>query len=274
MGWIWMIPEAAEKPLDGRTLRRKQASEWKIPARDFESIDQKKKLLDQKRPLPLNTVSSLRKNLLIEWTYNSNAIEGNTLTLSETKVVLEGITVGGKSMKEHLEVINHKDAILYLEDLVAKNTLLSEWDIRNIHQLVLKTIDDPNAGTYRRENVLIAGAKHRPPQHFLVKEQMERLIAAYAGAWQKFHPIERAALLHGEFVRIHPFIDGNGRTARLLLNFELMKAGYPAVVIKKEQRVAYYDALDQADTSGDYGEFIELLASCVEESLDLWLALG
>ena len=239
----------------------------------FEHIDQKKKRLDEKRPLPVNTVKSLRENMLIEWTYNSNAIEGNTLSISETKVVLEGITIGGKSMKEHLEVINHKDAIVYLEELVKKDVDLSEWDVKNIHWLVLKTIDENNAGAYRTENVIISGAKHRPPQHLFVKEQMENLIEQYNVKWLGLHPIERAALLHGEFVKIHPFVDGNGRTARLLLNFELMKSGFPPVIIKKDIRSEYYDSLDLAHTTGDYGNFFKLVTKSTEESLDLWLSV-
>lgn len=239
----------------------------------FELIDKKKKQLDEKRPLPVNTVNSLRENMLVEWTYNSNAIEGNTLTISETKVILEGITIGGKSMKEHLEAINHKAAIIYLEKLVENKANISEWDIKNIHQLVLKTIDDKNAGAYRNENVIISGAKHKPPQHFLIKERMESLISLYNGEWQRLHPIERASLLHGEFVKIHPFIDGNGRTARLLLNFELMKAGFPPIIIRKEMRVEYYDSLDLAHTTGDYTNFMNLVSRCAEESLDLWLSV-
>lgn len=275
MGWIWLIPASAEKPVDGRTLRHQKEKPTKrvVLKMTFDHIDEKKKTLDKKRPLPVNTVRSLRENMVIEWTYNSNAIEGNTLTISETKVVLEGITIGGKSMKEHLEVINHKDAIIYLEKLVEEKVILSEWDIKSIHRLVLKTIDDDNAGVYRTENVIISGAMHRPPQHYIIKEQMENLIKQYCREWQTLHSIERAALLHGEFVKIHPFIDGNGRTARLLLNFELMKAGFPPVIIKKEMRSLYYDYLDRAHTSGDYGEFTKLVADCAEESLDLWLGV-
>ncbi|QGG48930.1 Fic family protein [Heliorestis convoluta] len=239
----------------------------------FLEIDKKKKRLDEKRPLPPHTAKSLRDHVLLEWTYNSNAIEGNTLTLTETKVVLEGITIGGKSMKEHLEVINHKEAILYLESIVAQKQDLSEWDIKNLHRLVLKSIDDSNAGIYRRENVLISGAKHRPPQHILVPEQMEWLIQQYRQDWRTYHTIERAALLHGEFVKIHPFVDGNGRTARLLLNFELMKQGYPPVVIPKTARTHYYDGLDYGHITKDYGPFIELVATFVEQSLGLWLQM-
>ena len=240
---------------------------------NFKLINRKKHMLDQSRPLPKHTLKSLRENMLVEWTYNSNAIEGNTLTISETKVVLEGITIGGKSIREHLEVINHKDAILFLEELVKNNELLTEWNIKNIHRLVLKNIDDGNAGAYRTENVIISGAKHRPPEHYLIKEQMEQLVEKCNGPWQKLHPIERATLLHGEFVKIHPFVDGNGRTARLLLNFELMKKGYPPMIIKKEMRPQYYDALDLAHTTGGYGDFIKLVAGCVEVSLDSWLSV-
>jgi Fic family protein len=239
----------------------------------FEVIDKKRAELEKYRPLPKNTLKSLRENMLVEWTYNTNAIEGNTLTISETKVVLEGITIGGKSIREHLEVINHREAILFLEELVNKNEPFSERNIKDLHRLVLKNIDNENAGIYRHENVIISGAKHRPPEHFLIKEQMERLVADYNGHWREKHPIERAALLHGEFVKIHPFIDGNGRTARLLLNFELMKNGYPPAIIKAEMRPEYYDYLDQAHNSGDYDKFVQLVAGCVETSLDLWLSL-
>lgn len=239
----------------------------------FEDIDKKKRIIDERRPLPPNTVRTLRENILIDWTYNSNAIEGNTLTMSETKVVLEGITIGGKTIKEHLEVVNHRDAILYLEDIVAKQVKLSEWEIKSIHRLVLKNIDDSNAGLYRTENVLIGGAKHRPPQHFLVKEQMESLIKQYHNDWKDFHAVKRAALLHGEFVKIYPFVDGNGRTARLIMNFELMQKGYPPVIIRKETRLDYYEALDYAHLTGDYSKFISLVAGYVEESLDLWISV-
>lgn len=128
-------------------------------------------------------------------------------------------------------------------------------------------------GAYRTENVVIGGAKHRPPQHFFVNEQMENLIKQYKVDWQGLYPIERAAKLHGEFVKIHPFVDGNGRTARLLLNFELMKTGFPPVIIKKDMRSEYYESLDHAHTTGDYRNFINLVASCTDESLDLWLSM-
>jgi Fic family protein len=129
----------------------------------YKKIDEMKAKLDEKRPLPKHTVASLREHILLNWTYNSNAIEGNTLTLSETKVVLEGITIGGKTIKEHLEAINHKDAILYIEEIVKQQDFLTEWQIKHIHRLILKGIDEEHAGVYRNENVMISGAKHIPP---------------------------------------------------------------------------------------------------------------
>jgi Fic family protein len=274
-GWIWLVPESAERPVDGRILRHKlrQKEGMKMAGMDFTAIDRKRKEFDKFRPLPKHTLHSLHENTLLEWTFNSNAIEGNTLTLSETKVVFEGLTIGGKSMQEHLEVLNHREAILFLEELVRAGAALSEWEIKQVHALILKGIDPENAGVYRRENVIISGAKHRPPGHLLVKEAMERMVALYNGAWQKLHPVERAALLHSKLVEIHPFIDGNGRTARLLLNFELMKSGYPPAIIRQEERPAYYDSLDLAHTTGDYCDFIRLVAGAVAAALDLWLSV-
>ena len=237
----------------------------------FETINQKKSQLDASRPLSQYTLKSLREKLFLEWTYNSNAIEGNTLTMNETKVVLEGITVGGKTLREHLEVINHRDAIRYVEEIVQKNEVLSEWQIKNIHRLVLKGIDDEYAGIYRKAQVFIAGAKHTPPPHFLIQEKMEDLLNWYHHRGIHLHPVERGAMLHAIFVGIHPFIDGNGRTSRLLLNLELMKNGFPPVIIKVENRLAYYEALDKAHTTEDYSDFILLVEQVVEESLDLYL---
>ncbi|MHA6482179.1 Fic family protein [Paenibacillus sp. strain BS8-2] len=241
----------------------------------FSEINEKKLLLDQKRPLPVHTLRSIREHLIINWTYHSNAIEGNTLTLSETKVALEGITVGGKTIKEHLEATNHKDAILYVEEIVSRNEQMSEWQIKNLHRLILKHIEDEFAGVYRKENVIISGATHIPPDFVRVQDEMERLIHLYE-SWQEdpnVHAIERASLLHIEFVKIHPFIDGNGRTARLLLNFELMKSGFPPIVIEKENRAEYYATLDLAHTSGDSRPFIEMTTRIMDRTLDWYLKL-
>jgi Fic family protein len=236
----------------------------------LQAIDADKAKLDEARPLPTHTLASLREKLMLEWTYHSNAIEGNTLTLRETKVVLEGITVGGKTLREHFEATNHRDAILFVEEIVAKNEALTEWQIRNIHTLVLKAIDDKDAGRYRQENVVIAGASTTPPDFLHLPEEMKSLIEWHDRAG-RMHPVERASELHTRFVKIHPFIDGNGRTGRLLLNFELMKAGYPPAIIQKEDRLAYYDSLDEACVSGDFSGITQLVAKSLQRSLDTYL---
>lgn len=222
--------------------------------------------------MPPYTLKSLREKLLLEWTYNSNAIEGNTFTLKETKIVLEGITVGGKTMREHLEVINHREAILYVEEIVANKGALTEWEIKNLHGLILKGIDDVYAGRYRDQQVYIAGAEHVPPEPFLIKEKMEDLITWHDSVAKSLHPIERAAMLQIFFVGIHPFIDGNGRTSRLLLNLDLMKAGLPPL-IKVENCLSYYEALDKAHIKSEYGDFIELVKSAVDNTLNWYLSV-
>lgn len=242
---------------------------------DFAKIDALKAKLDEHRPLDPQVVNNLHENLVLQWTYHSNAIEGNTLTLKETKVALEGITIGGKTLREHFEAINHRDAILFVEELVNKQQSLDEWTIKSLHQLVLKNIDADNAGRYRKVNVLISGADHTPPDALQVPEHMQAFTQWLNTQAQALHPVERAARVHGEFVKIHPFVDGNGRTARLLMNLELMQAGFPATVIEVAQRLPYYQALDKAHCSGDYTDFIALIADCVEQSFaPYWWALG
>ncbi|MCK5726748.1 MAG: Fic family protein [Thiotrichaceae bacterium] len=237
----------------------------------FTKIDALQEKLNSFRPLPKNTVKSLHEQLVLEWTYNSNAIEGNTLTLKETKVVLEGITIGGKSMREHFEAINHKEAIDYVEAIVSNDEPFTEHVIKSIHQLILKEIDSDNAGVYRKENVLIAGAEHTPPDHILLAEQMTALLKEYNEF--KGHPLERAARLHIDFVKIHPFVDGNGRTARLLMNLDLMKTGLQPVVIKAADRLSYYEALDKAHTLDQFDDFLLLVSNAEEEALNKVLAL-
>jgi Fic family protein len=238
----------------------------------FIEIDELKKRLDNLRPLPENTVRTLREQQILEWTYHSNAIEGNTLTLKETKVVLEGITIGGKSLREHFEVINHKEAIDYVEELVQTRAPLSEWQIKSIHHLVLKNVDNKNAGAYRQENVLISGATHRPPNFISIQPAMNTLMTWYENA-SDLHAIERAARLHVDFVGIHPFVDGNGRTSRLLMNFELIRSGYLPVIIPVENRFNYYDALDMAHTTDNYAPFIALVAELEKQVLQQYLDL-
>lgn len=271
IGNTWTIPDDVDKPTD---KRYKEEFEFNInlPEDYFDEIDKKLEMLNQKRPLPKSTLSSLKESNILDWTYHSNSIEGNTLTLRETKVVLEGITIGGKLINEHLEVINHKDAILFLEELVSENSQVSEYNIKNIHGIILKKIDNDNAGKYRNENVIISGSDHKTTDYMKVPEEMEKLIYKYE-MWKEYHPIVRAALLHGEFVFIHPFIDGNGRTARLLMNFEAMKSGYLPIIIKKEKRINYYDVLEEAAINHDYTNFVKMLVEEEIEILDKYLDL-
>lgn len=273
VGNSWNIPIDALKPVDKRIVKPDE-NNFIINLEDnfFDEVDNLKKELDSKRPIPKETLKSLKESINLEWTYNSNGIEGNTLTLRETQVVLEGITVGGKSIKEHLEAINHEQAILFLDELVKDNEPITEWNIKNIHGLILKEIDNENAGKYRGENVTIKGAIHIPPDYIKVPELMEKLILNYE-TWNNYHPIIRAALLHGELVKIHPFIDGNGRTSRLLMNLELMNSGYNPVIIKKEDRLKYYEALDKAHTTGNYTDFVKLVTKLEVEMLKKYLEL-
>lgn len=239
----------------------------------FEEIDKKKILLDNKRPFSKFAIDSLKKYYDVELTYNSNAIEGNTLTITETKVVLEdGITIGkGKTLKEHLEVINHKEAIDYIEDIVRKDIDINETVIKNLHYIILKSINNENAGVYRNVNVLISGSEHRPPENFLVEEQMRELICWYNENKSKLHPIELAAIFHHKYTYIHPFIDGNGRSGRLLTNLILMRNGYPICVIKIEDRDEYMNALEKASVIEDYSDFMKVIEKAVSNSLDTYL---
>ena len=272
-GNSWNIPTDILKPVDKRIIKPDHNDFIiNLPDNFFDEVDSLKKELDNKRPIPKDTLRTLQEKINLEWTYNSNGIEGNTLTLKETQVVLEGITVGGKSIKEHLEAINHEHAILFLQTIVKDDNPITEWNIKNIHTLILKGIDDKNAGRYRNENVTIKGATHIPPDYVKVPELMEKLILNYK-TWNKYHPIIEATLLHGELVKIHPFVDGNGRTSRLIMNLDLMKHGFNPVIIKKENRLQYYEALDKAHTTKDYTNFIKLVNELEIEMLKKYLEL-
>lgn len=240
----------------------------------FKDIDELKKELDAHRPLSADIVRNLKENLIVDWTYNSNAIEGSTLTLQETKVILEdGITVGGKSLREHLEAINHKEAIEYIEESLQEP--LTQRLIKNVHGLVLKGIDDKNAGTYRKINVHISGARHTPPDFIHVQEEMDKFEDWYNTKAKDIHTVLRSAMVHTEFVGIHPFVDGNGRAARLLMNMELLKAGYPPIVIPVSDRLDYYKALDAAHVEKNYEPFLEMTDGWVKKGFDRYFfALG
>jgi len=241
----------------------------------FEKIEQLKKELDALRPLPPAAVKNLDEVYRVEWTYHSNAIEGNTLTLLETKLVLEeGLTIGGKKLREHFEVINHAEAIHYVKDIVDQSVELSEHVVKSIHQLVLRNIDDEHAGRYRTINVGISGSKYTPPHFAAIPEKMEEFIRYYRQNKDLLHPVELAARMHFQLVHIHPFVDGNGRTARLLMNFILMGKGYPPAIVKAEteMRKRYYEALEEASVAQNLDPFIQLMVDCVEESLRRYLA--
>lgn len=238
-------------------------------------IDRKKAGLDSRRPLPAATVESIRRAMRLEWTYHSNALEGNTLTLRETQVVLEGLTIGGgKTLREHLEVINHAHAVDYLEGLVSRGERLTQFAARQLHTLILRGIDDEHAGQWRIVPVAISGSRHTPPSPSDVAPRMADLFSWFEGEGSIQHPVIRAAHFHHQFVYIHPFVDGNGRTARLLMNLILMTDGYPPAVIKADpqRRIAYLDALEEASVKGNLKPFELVIATAVSESFDRYLA--
>ena len=234
-------------------------------------LETKKKQLDSLRPLPKAAVNRLNEQIMVEWIYNSNAIEGSTVTLQETRLILEtGLTIGGKSLREHFEVINHRDAIDYVEGLAAGKEAITAFHVRQIHKLVLTRIDDESAGSYRQTQVQIAGATHTPPESWLVPQQMDEWSDWLAGSQKLVHPVELAALAHHRLVAIHPFVDGNGRTARLVMNLILMRSGYPPTVILRANRKQYYRVLADADEGKD-APLINFVGRAVERSLTLFL---
>jgi len=238
-----------------------------------ERIDQKKVQLDSLRPLPPEAVNKLREQFALDMTYNSNAIEGNTLTKRETYLVIsEGITIKGKSLKDHLEAKDHFEALEYLFDLTDRDggLALTEAGIRSLHALVVGKTETEYAGKYRTGGVMIAGSGHAPPEASDVPALMHGLMKWAAEYEQKLHLVERAAIVHHKLVNIHPFFDGNGRTSRLVMNLLLMRKGYPLAVILKADRNAYYRTLEEADR-GDCHSFVRFVAQAVERSLDIYL---
>jgi Fic family protein len=236
-------------------------------------IEAKLGRLNRLRPLPLAAVRKLRQQFEIEMTYNSNAIEGNSLTLKETFLVIsEGITVRNKPLKDHLEAKDHYQALEFLMGLAepGKRHALSEHLIRSLHQLVLMDTQKEEAGRYRRTEVVIVGSSHKPVGALHVPLKMRELIEWFRANQAKLHPIELAALTHYRFEHIHPFLDGNGRVGRLLMNIILMQKGYPLTVILKNDRKKYYDVLSKADR-GDFAALVRFTAQCVERALDIYL---
>ena len=206
----------------------------------------------------------------IEYTYESNKIEGNTLTLQETALVIEkGLTIGGKSLNEHLEAINHDYAIEFIKELATKKSNITERDVLQIHRLILQGINNNSAGTYRKEQVLISGAKHVPPQHYLIQEEMDHLFIWYNEHKEKLHPVILSAEMHERLVTIHPFVDGNGRTSRLLMNLILLQNGFPIAILKgdTENRLKYYDTLEIAQINHDKQPFIDFIIDNVKDTM-------
>ena len=256
-GKMYMIPANAQKPADGRLARVSLLVE----------IEAKRERLAEMRPLTQGEVERLREEFLIDFTYNSNAIEGNTLTLKETVLVLEGMTIDQKPLKDHLEAVGHRDAFLYVQDIATKDIPLDESVIKNIHALVL--MDRPkDKGVYRRIPVRIMGAYTEPVQPYLIEPKIRELLAENKLRRETMNSIERIARFHLEFEGIHPFIDGNGRTGRLLLNLDLIRNGYPPINVKFSDRKRYYDAFDAYYRDGNADEMINLIAGYVDEQLD------
>lgn len=237
--------------------------------KQLERIHEKKRELDKKRPIPTYVLKSIKDSLSIEWTYNSNSIEGNTLTLQETKMVIEdGFTIKGKSLREHFEVVNHQEAIEFVESLASDKYNLNKLDVLSVHHLVLQKIEKDFAGKHRTSGVRISGANFVPPNALKVDEFVSELIEFSNDS--EVDILIRSAIFHHRFVWIHPFFDGNGRTARLLLNLLLMKSGFPPAIILKNDRKKYYDALNQANNH-DYSKLVLLILQAVERTLDIYL---
>ncbi|MBK6567008.1 MAG: Fic family protein [Saprospiraceae bacterium] len=238
-------------------------------------ISSKKRILDSKRPFPVSVVDRLRQDFITEWTYHSNNIEGNTLTASETKMILEdGITVGGKTLREHFEVVNHQKAIVFLEELVNNNIPMRCMDILTIHRLVMTNVLDDFAGRLRPGMVRIIGANFTPPNASKVSALLDDLADFVVKNEKELDPAVLATLFHHRFVWIHPFNDGNGRTVRLAMNLILMRAGYPPAFILAQDRKKYINALNNANT-GDYQKLFLMMFQAIERSLNLYInALG
>lgn len=260
-GRAWKIPHDAAKPTDGRY----KTKESLIPI-----IEEKLEELNKRRPLTEGELERLNEEFLTEYTYNSNAIEGNTLTLRETDMVLRGLTIDQKSLKEHLEVIGHKEAFDFVTELVKEKCEINERVIKQIHYLVLADKKD-DRGVYRRVPVQIMGAAHEPVQPYLIIPRMEELLEQYEKSKEDI--VTKLARFHIEFEGIHPFIDGNGRTGRLLINLELMKAGFPPIDIKFADRLKYYNAFDEYHVKNSISAMADMFARYINQRLDMYLSI-
>ena len=256
-GKLYMIPENAEKPKDGRFSK----------SNIIDEIEEKRAKLNSMRPLTYGELNRLRQEFMVEFTYHSNAIEGNTLTLQETAIVLEGMTVDQKPLKDHLEAVGHRDAFLYVREIATKDIPLNEATIKAIHSLVLMNQPE-DKGVYRRIPVRIMGAFTEPVQPYLIEPRMTDLLVKNEERKETMSLIERIALFHLEFEGIHPFVDGNGRTGRLILNLELIRNGYPAINVKFTDRKRYYNAFDSFYRDNNAEPMIQLIAEYVSARYD------
>lgn len=260
-GKIWYIPDDAKRPFDRRTNSLEKL---------VELAAKKKAELDSLRPLTPAEVKRLNEDFMVEYTYNTNAIEGNTLTLRETDMVLRGLTIDKKPLKDHMEAVGHKEAFYFICDLVKEKAPLTEQIIKQIHSLVLS--DNPKErGVYRSVPVRIMGAINEPVQPYLIEPKMYELMQLYKTDGRNI--VQKLADFHIKFESIHPFIDGNGRTGRLIVNLELMKAGFPPIDIKFADRKRYYDAFDSYHKNNDLSPMAKLFAEYIIVRLDEYLTI-
>lgn len=267
-GNLYMIPSNALQPVDARTKPVVQQSYSSL----FEEIDHLKEQLLHHRPLSPAEVDALREMFIVEHTYNSNAIEGNTLTLQETGLVLQGITIDRKPLKDHLEAVGYKEAFEYVEQLAKEQKPLTEYQILAIHSLVLADRKE-DRGQWRRVPVRIAGAATTPVQPYQIEPMVGALLVDMNTIYRKLHIVEQAALFHIRFESIHPFIDGNGRTGRLLMNLQLIQAGYPPINVKFADRRRYYEAFGHYVHTGSPEAMIALIAEYLIERLQSMLEI-
>ncbi len=242
----------------------------RIDPRLAERLLQKKRVLDSYRPLPQDTVRRLNEDLRVFLTYHSNAIEGNTLTLRETQMVIEyGVTVEGHPLREYLEATNHAEAYSHLTNLVEKYEPITRETILTLHSIVMDKIVATN-GHFRTVPVYIRGSNMTPPPASRVGALIREWLVWVEGEGKRYEPVMRAVIAHHGFEAVHPFEDGNGRIGRLLLNLMLMREGYPPALILREARIRYIQALDEANT-GNYNPLANVIGQAVEAGLDLYL---
>lgn len=238
----------------------------------FERLYEKLAVLQKSRPLPNIALQKIKEALSIEWTYNSNSIEGNTLTLRETQMVLqEGITIKGITLREHFEAKNHENAINHLYSIINADYTLKSIDVLSLHGLVLRSIEDDFAGRIRTAGVRITGANFVPPNATKVSDLLDELIDFVNTNPLNLNDIELATVFHHKLVWIHPFFDGNGRTVRLAMNLLLMRKGFPPAIILKNDQKKYYEALNQAN-GGNYQKLTLLMCQALERTLNIYIS--